>query len=277
MPRTNAGKQGTKLPAGSNPETRLSETALAATRRASNRLVEKVDDGRERVLLEIRTTGPNASTRVPIHGMAENELTIRLLDALGTTSSEFVDSTMSNLLTYFNSSTDRRATREINAALAVLDGAKPENEVEAMLLTQMVATNDAAMKCLAQISSRNSAETFGNLAVKMMRTFTAQTEALAKLRRKGEQVVRVVHVHPGGQAVVGDIHNHQQAKQGPGGRGQANESEERPHETGAAPITDEREALPGPHPEGNGVPVAGDVERAMSPARRPVDRRGPRK
>jgi hypothetical protein len=46
-------------------------------------------------------------------------------------------------------------------------------------------------------------DTSGNLAVKLLRTYTAQVEALAKLRRGGEQTVRVehVHVHAGGQAV----------------------------------------------------------------------------
>ena len=36
---------------------------------------------------------------------------------------------------------------------------------------------------------------FGSLATKLLRTFTAQTEALAKLRRGGEQTLRVEHVH----------------------------------------------------------------------------------
>jgi len=44
-------------------------------------------------------------------------------------------------------------------------------------------------------------------ASKLLRTYTAQVEALAKIRRKGEQKVRVehVHVHCGGQAIVGSI------------------------------------------------------------------------
>ena len=51
------------------------------------------------------------------------------------------------------------------------------------------------------------AESYSTVATKMLRTYTAQLETLAKLRRKGEQVVRVEHVHvyPGGQAIVGSI------------------------------------------------------------------------
>jgi hypothetical protein len=45
------------------------------------------------------------------------------------------------------------------------------------------------------------------MATKMMRTYITQVEALNKLRRGGEQTVRVehVHVHPGGQAIVGNV------------------------------------------------------------------------
>ena len=47
----------------------------------------------------------------------------------------------------------------------------------------------------------------GNLAVKLLRTFAAQTEALQRYRAKGQQKVTVehVHVHTGGQAIVGAV------------------------------------------------------------------------
>jgi hypothetical protein len=43
--------------------------------------------------------------------------------------------------------------------------------------------------------------------MKLLRTYTAKVEVLAKLRRGGEQTVRVEHVdvHPGGQAIVGNV------------------------------------------------------------------------
>jgi hypothetical protein len=49
---------------------------------------------------------------------------------------------------------------------------------------------------------------YGNLAAKLMRTFTAQIETLLRLRgQTTKQVVRVEHVHvePGAQAVVGAV------------------------------------------------------------------------
>jgi hypothetical protein len=47
----------------------------------------------------------------------------------------------------------------------------------------------------------------GNLAVKLLRTFTMQVEALQRYRGKGQQKVTVehVHVHAGGQAIVGAV------------------------------------------------------------------------
>jgi len=79
-----------------------------------------------------------------------------------------------------------------------------------MLATQMVATHSAAITALARLKS---SETFlqhgnyGNLAIKLLRTYTAQMEALNRHRGKGQQKVTVehVHVHEGGQAIVGAV------------------------------------------------------------------------
>ena len=48
----------------------------------------------------------------------------------------------------------------------------------------------------------------GNLAVKLLRTFTTQLEALQRYRGKGQQKVTVEHVNvnAGGQAIVGTVH-----------------------------------------------------------------------
>lgn len=248
-----------------------------ANLRARSRMLKKIEGGEERVMLNVRRPRPNATCREPIEGMDENTLTVRLADAFGTTSPEFIDSMIGSLLTCLNAPHERAETRELNAALAVLDGAKPENEVEAMLLSQMVVTNDAAMKCLAQISNGATAELFGNLGVKLLRTFTAQTEALAKLRRKGEQTVRVVHVHPGAQAVVGDVHKGDVHNYTQGG-GAMKETEEQPYGSGeTAPGAGESKALPSPDATRDGMPITSDAERPVPTARRAVSRRPARK
>jgi hypothetical protein len=63
-----------------------------------------------------------------------------------------------------------------------------------------------------------------NLAVKLLRTFAAQTEASQRYRGKGQQKVTVehVHVHTGGQAIVGSV------SQSGGGR-DSDENRGQPH------------------------------------------------
>jgi hypothetical protein len=83
--------------------------------------------------------------------------------------------------------------------------------LEALLASQMVATHSLAMHCMAVAGIDDQTEMGKdvniNRAIRLMRTFTAQVEALKKYRSNGEQHCRVehVHVHGGGQAVVGTI------------------------------------------------------------------------
>ena len=114
--------------------------------------------------------------------------------------------------------TSAQVQEDLNAALAVIDGVPPENEIEAMLAEQMAATHVLAMKELGHLRRADilvQHDSHGSMAVKLLRTFTMQAEALAKLKRGGEQVVRVEHVNvfPGGQAIVGTV----SAQRGEGG------------------------------------------------------------
>ena len=100
---------------------------------------------------------------------------------------------------------------QIESAIALLQGIKPENEIEGMLATQMVATHSAAMECLRR-AMFNGATIEGrdlNLkhAAKLLTIYARQIETLDKHRGKGQQKVTVEHVHvaAGGQAVVGNI------------------------------------------------------------------------
>src|SRR5262245_42387774 len=68
----------------------------------------------------------------------------------------------------------------------------------------MTAMHVATMKCPFQLqrSQQNPQfEAHGNMANTRLRTFAVQLVAVAKLRRGGEQTVRVehVHVHAGGR------------------------------------------------------------------------------
>ncbi len=99
---------------------------------------------------------------------------------------------------------------DINAALAIMFGISPKDEIESMLATQMVAIHVSTMKAASRL---NKAELIPqhdsalNAMNKLARTFTTQMEALNKYRGKGQQKMTVehVHVHEGGQAIVGSV------------------------------------------------------------------------
>ena len=91
-----------------------------------------------------------------------------------------------------------------------MQGINPTDEIEGMLAAQMIAVHHAAM---AQARRLNNADTIerqnsaSNALTKLMRTYTAQMEALNRHRGKGQQKMTVehVHVHDGGQAIVGTV------------------------------------------------------------------------
>lgn len=226
-----------------------SEREREAIITAEKRLIAR----RERLRVRVEKTDTGFNT-VAAKGGVEASLALQLADAMGTTSPYFTDATLSNIATVSESCNNKGVTStDISAALAVLDGMKPENEVEAMLLAQMWATNESAMRALAMVGKSDwidHSAMFGNFAVKLLRTYAIQVEALAKLRRKGEQTVKVVHVYPGGQAVVADTIS--------AGGGELGKTPEQSHATGAA---GDSPALLGSDPFGSGVPISGS-ERA---------------
>jgi hypothetical protein len=141
------------------------------------------------------------------------ELRETLLDAFGTTSMDFVAGELEHLSNcQRGAEPSGQEQRNLNAAIAVIDGTRPENEAAAMLASQMAVTHALAMDMLGRANRAGSVDylqTYGALATKLLRTYTTQIEALAKLKRGREQTVRVEHVHvyPGGQAIVGAVSN----------------------------------------------------------------------
>jgi hypothetical protein len=182
----------------------------------------------------------------------------RLMSAFGTVEPGFANLMLTSII---NAACDGgRAhppgSEDINRALAAVSGIRARDETEGMLATQMVATHFAAMGVLRQLkgsetlSQQNSN---GNLAIKLLRTFTMQVEALQRYRAKGQQKVTVehVHVHAGGQAIVGAVT--------PGG-GDASKSKDQPH----APALSYEPGTPmrSPDPEWEALPIAGGTRKA---------------
>jgi hypothetical protein len=98
-----------------------------------------------------------------------------------------------------------------NRAMAILNGIKPQDEIEAMLVVQMIGVHNMAMATLGGGMLKD--QTFigiqanADQATKMLRTFVAQMEALKKYRTGGQQkmIVEHVNVNEGGQAIVGTV------------------------------------------------------------------------
>lgn len=147
---------------------------------------------------------------------------LRQLNTFGTASLDFSSQMLGRLAAIANERGQEFPTETaLNAALAAVDAVQPANETEAMLAVQMYATHEAAMEMLVrtkQATNHQALQNYSTIATKLLRTYTAQLETLAKIRRGGEQTVRVehVHVHEGGQAIVGNV-SHQGAGTG-GGR-----------------------------------------------------------
>jgi hypothetical protein len=139
--------------------------------------------------------------------------------------------------------------RSGRGALAAMHGIAARDEIEGMLAAQMVAVHSAAMRTLRQLKGSETImqqDSNGNLAVKLLRTYTMQMEALLRHRGKGEQKMTVVHVYQGGRAIVGAVHQ---------GGGVRTKTEEQPH---APAITHEPgAALSCPDPQREAVPIAG--------------------
>ncbi len=173
--------------------------------------------------LKIEFGGPN-----PVVGQ------VTLEQALGTVSPAFADMILRHLINGACDGSNSKPISEpdLNGALAAMHGIAPRDEAEAMLAAQMVATHALAMM---QFRRARGSETIpqlecnGTLLAKLLRTYTAQLEALQRYRGKGQQKMTVehVHVHPGGQAIVGNV--------GAGGTGVHSETEKQAHAIAHAP------------------------------------------
>ena len=138
---------------------------------------------------------------------------VRLASAFGTAEPSFASWMLDGIINAAcnGSPAHPPGAEAINDALAAVTGIGARDEIEGMLATQMVATHFAAISALRRFKGAETIhqqDSNGNLAVKLLRTFTLQIEALQRYRGKGQQKVTVEHVHvnTGGQAIVGVVH-----------------------------------------------------------------------
>ena len=99
----------------------------------------------------------------------------------------------------------------MNAALSMIETAKPEGEMEAALIIQMACTHAAAMAVLSRIGGAHGGDRhvamMAAAASRLLRAFAIQVETLRRLRAGGSQYMRVEHIHIGSnsQAVIGNF------------------------------------------------------------------------
>lgn len=121
----------------------------------------------------------------------------RAMNAFGTTSAELAERLMSQIIntTHLASATEPVSPENLNAALAAVTGIAPQDEAEAMLAAQMVGVHWLAMDLLRKANDPALLNDAGNMAVKLLRTYTMQLEGLKRYRSAGEQRVVVQHQH----------------------------------------------------------------------------------
>lgn len=132
-----------------------------------------------------------------------------LIQACGSTDRDLAFHFMSQAArTVYGKTTE---SERCNIILAVLHGIAPKDEIEGMLAVQMVGTHNLAMEFMRRAMFPDQTVDGTNFntdrATKMLRTFTAQVEALNCYRGKGQQKVTVeyVKVEDGGQAIIGNV------------------------------------------------------------------------
>lgn len=203
-----------RLPA---PSAREAQAIIDATARREKR--------HPRARTGIKISGENRVNLVQPHTDQQGWKT-RLEDALGTCSRAFVNTELIRILNVLRDANGIDPDA-IDAVFAVLDGQKPKDEIEALLIVQMAVTHALTMKkagLLNRVETIQQQDSAALALSRLTRTFTAQVEALTKLRRGGEQKVTVEHVHvyPGGQAIVGSVTH-------TGGPGAILGNQEQPH------------------------------------------------
>jgi len=236
-----------------------------------------------RIAMRVEDRGKAGSVVYPVHCDEEGH-EYRLADVFGTRSLQFVYSMLKGLGTAtedhslsLDLSPGSPDQLTLNAVLAVIDGVRPTDEVEAMLGAHMALANIALLDLFARMRAAVAGhryegdgirrlEVLANLTNKFMRTYAMQFDFLARKRRKGEQTIKVKHVHvyAGGQAVVGNV-NHG------GGRGYRkieHRGYERGEETPTAPAISDSPSMRSADQERETLPLASDEKGTLSIARR---------
>jgi hypothetical protein len=155
---------------------------------------------------------PTASTKGSVVDLdaSTNSATIKKERIFGT---DDEDSTRALAQQVFNvtPSNGKYDLPNLKWALATVHGIAPKDALEGLLAAQMIGVHNLAMESLMRAAREGATseeiDANVNRAVRLLRTFTLQMEALNRHRGKPGQsmVVGNVNVKDGGQAIVGPV------------------------------------------------------------------------
>ena len=104
----------------------------------------------------------------------------RLKRALGTNSSDVVNASLLQLQAAANLPSGGISEVGMNAALALIEGAAPRDEIEGALAVQMACTHSAALSVLARFRGGGGSEgrvaALATAAARLLRAFSVQVE-----------------------------------------------------------------------------------------------------
>jgi hypothetical protein len=169
-------------------------------------------------------------------------------------------------LWHFESTDPEIKTQERFASIGALVGIAPRDECEGMIAAQMVACHHAAMECYrrAMIPKQTFEGRSENLnqASKLPRTYSTLLEALNRHRGKGQQKVTRARARPRRRS------GHRRECGISGGGGIPAKSKDQPHAKQLTHAPDTQ--MPRADTTRDAVPIAGDEERPLQDARRPI-------
>lgn len=101
--------------------------------------------------------------------------------------------------------TESKQEDRLNHLALMLPGLSPQNETEAVLLSQFIALQKSGFRCLRNANDSDNffhIEGLFSLATKLFRTANETMQTLVKYRSGGRQEIQIVHLHNEGQAIV---------------------------------------------------------------------------
>jgi hypothetical protein len=268
--KNESANQPKSLPMAARKPDEAEQQAIAAARRAIAEMPPRFEAG-------TKIESKNNATQIlqgPKHSDLDGWRT-QFMAAFGTTSETVVAVEMQRVAKALRQRDGTIDPAKLDTVIAIVSGQQPKDELEAMLVCQMAVTHALTMRSFGNLNRSSNIQQQDSNALtvaRLTKAFASQVDALAKLRRGGEQrvVVEHVHVHAGAQAIVGAVTH-------TGGPRALIENQGQPHATNnPGPIVaSDGEEVRSQNPDRETMPVSsGEWPQALPNARRSTRVRG---